>query len=179
MSQVIVAPLPVVVSEFFGDREVVHCNHCGLVQFATKKRLCLKCHLSLDKAPEEESVPKEETASQQTTKQTTFNSESLAMELKTRRRILGLSQRQLAERMRCPRTYISKIENGKATPKPKSLCRIAVFLETSPGLLLDGTSTFFAAPYEIEIIELLRLLGEAERMQIEKEILVILSKKCK
>ena len=38
---------------------------------------------------------------------------------------LGPSQRQLALRMKVPRTYVSKIENEKATPTLSSLERLA------------------------------------------------------
>src|SRR5258708_14262345 len=41
------------------------------------------------------------------------------------RRARNLSQRQLAGRMQVPRTYISKIENGKAMPTLSSLARPA------------------------------------------------------
>jgi transcriptional regulator with XRE-family HTH domain len=41
------------------------------------------------------------------------------------RRARHLSQRQLAGRMEVPRTYISKIENGKAIPTLGSLERLA------------------------------------------------------
>ncbi len=48
----------------------------------------------------------------------------------------GLSQRQLALRMGVPRTYVSKIENEKATPTLSSLARLAQALEVSvPDLL--------------------------------------------
>ena len=43
----------------------------------------------------------------------------------------GLSQRQLALRMGVPRTYVSKIENEKATPTLSSLERLALALEVS------------------------------------------------
>jgi transcriptional regulator with XRE-family HTH domain len=44
------------------------------------------------------------------------------------RRARHLSQRQLAGRMQVPRTYISKIENGKAIPTLSSLERLAAAL---------------------------------------------------
>ena len=51
----------------------------------------------------------------------------------------GLSQRQLAGRMSVPRTYVSKIENEKATPTLSSLARLARALEvTVPDLLSGG-----------------------------------------
>jgi transcriptional regulator with XRE-family HTH domain len=50
----------------------------------------------------------------------------------------GLSQRQLALRMSVPRTYVSKIENEKATPTLSSLERLARALEVSVPDLLSG-----------------------------------------
>ncbi len=51
----------------------------------------------------------------------------------------GLSQRQLAARMSVPRTYVSKIENEKATPTLSSLERLAKALDaTVPDLLSGG-----------------------------------------
>ncbi|PYY02053.1 MAG: transcriptional regulator, partial [Acidobacteria bacterium] len=40
----------------------------------------------------------------------------IALAIRSLRRRSGLSQRQLAGRMQVPRTYVSKIENEKATP---------------------------------------------------------------
>jgi transcriptional regulator with XRE-family HTH domain len=48
----------------------------------------------------------------------------------------NLSQRQLAGRMNVPRTYISKIENGKAMPTLSSLERLANALEVNICMLL-------------------------------------------
>jgi transcriptional regulator with XRE-family HTH domain len=50
----------------------------------------------------------------------------------------GLSQRQLAMRMNVPRTYVSKIENDKATPTLSSLERLARALEVGVPDLLNG-----------------------------------------
>jgi len=49
-----------------------------------------------------------------------------------------MSQRQLALRMEVPRTYVSKIENEKATPTLSSLERLARALEVSIPILLSG-----------------------------------------
>ena len=50
----------------------------------------------------------------------------------------GMSQRQLAARMSVPRTYVSKIENEKATPTLSSLERLARALEVTVPELLSG-----------------------------------------
>ena len=63
----------------------------------------------------------------------------IAAAIRTLRQRGGLSQRQLALRMQVPRTYVSKIENEKATPTLSSLERLARALEvTVPDLLSGG-----------------------------------------
>ena len=65
----------------------------------------------------------------------------VAMSIRSLRQRNGLSQRQLAMRMKVPRTYVSKIENEKATPTLSSLERLATALEvTVPELLAGGCS---------------------------------------
>ena len=64
---------------------------------------------------------------------------NLAASIRSMRLRNGLSQRQLAARMSVPRTYVSKIENEKATPTLSSLERLAKALEvTVPDLLSGG-----------------------------------------
>jgi len=64
---------------------------------------------------------------------------NLAASIRSLRLRNGLSQRQLALRMSVPRTYVSKIENEKATPTLSSLERLARALEvTVPDLLSGG-----------------------------------------
>jgi transcriptional regulator with XRE-family HTH domain len=73
----------------------------------------------------------------------------------------GLSQRQLALRMGVPRTYVSKIENEKATPTLSSLNRLATALEVSiPDLLRacgpsreDEINEMLADPFVAELLE--------------------------
>jgi len=63
---------------------------------------------------------------------------NLANSIRSLRLRSGLSQRQLAGRMSVPRTYVSKIENEKATPTLSSLERLARALEVSVPDLLSG-----------------------------------------
>ncbi len=64
----------------------------------------------------------------------------IALAIRALRQRSGLSQRQLALRMSVPRTYVSKIENDKATPTLSSLERLAAALQISVCELLE-TST--------------------------------------
>ena len=63
---------------------------------------------------------------------------NLAASIRSLRLRSDLSQRQLALRMSVPRTYVSKIENEKATPTLSSLERLARALEVSVPDLLSG-----------------------------------------
>jgi transcriptional regulator with XRE-family HTH domain len=63
---------------------------------------------------------------------------NLASSIRSMRLRNGLSQRQLAARMAVPRTYVSKIENEKATPTLSSLERLARALEVNVPELLSG-----------------------------------------
>jgi transcriptional regulator with XRE-family HTH domain len=66
----------------------------------------------------------------------------VATAIRALRQRSGLSQRQLAMRMNVPRTYVSKIENDKATPTLSSLERLARALEVGvPDLLNGGNRT--------------------------------------
>ena len=60
------------------------------------------------------------------------------MAIRNLRQRTGLSQRQLAMRMSVPRTYVSKIENEKATPTLSSLERLAKALEVPVTELITG-----------------------------------------
>src|SRR5277367_5320905 len=109
-------------------REVLRCEHCSLVQFRTSNSLCRRCHTPLEIEEPEPIVPQLVT---ETTPSTSGGGPGVEVARAVRdiRRSHQLSQRQLAGRMQVPRTYISKIENGKAVPTLSSLERLAVALE--------------------------------------------------
>jgi transcriptional regulator with XRE-family HTH domain len=120
------------------SREVVRCDHCLLVQFRTSNDLCRRCHASLDEEEPEIVVvaPQPMVAPSHGNGHGHLN---LAASIRSLRLRNGLSQRQLAARMSVPRTYVSKIENEKATPTLSSLERLARALEvTVPDLLSGG-----------------------------------------
>lgn len=108
-------------------REVLRCEHCSLVQFRTSNSLCRRCHKPLEIEEPEPLVPQLVTES--TPSAPGAPSLDVASAVRDIRRSQKLSQRQLAGRMQVPRTYISKIENGKAVPTLSSLERLARALE--------------------------------------------------
>jgi transcriptional regulator with XRE-family HTH domain len=87
------------------------------------------------------------------------------------RRARHLSQRQLASRMQVPRTYISKIENGKAIPTLGSLERLANALEVEVSQLVrdarsrreEEVASILGDPFLAEIASLLPHLDSLHR----------------
>src|SRR5580765_8036984 len=123
------------------SREVVRCHRCLMVQFRTTNDLCRRCHASLDEEepPVVVATPMPPPLPMHGNGHGHLN---LASSIRSMRLRNGLSQRQLATRMSVPRTYVSKIENEKATPTLSSLERLARALEvTVPDLLSGGERT--------------------------------------
>lgn len=118
------------------SREVVRCDRCQLVQFRTNNNCCRRCHTSLD---QEEPEPVVVQAPPIPLPQPgNSNGLQVASAIRSLRQKAGLSQRQLALRMAVPRTYVSKIENEKATPTLSSLERLARALQVSVPDLING-----------------------------------------
>jgi transcriptional regulator with XRE-family HTH domain len=113
-------------------REVLRCEHCSLVQFRTINSLCRRCHKPLEVEEPEPMQPQLVTPSPESEAEGI----DVARAVRDIRGSRNLSQRQLAARMNVPRTYISKIENGKAMPTLSSLERLAIALEVDICVLL-------------------------------------------
>ena len=129
---------PDMANQSAGQREVLRCDHCKLMQFRPNNNVCRKCRKSLlpeqPKAPVAlEVVPEPETHRDA--------GPHVASAVRDLRKVRNLSQRQLAGRMNVPRTYISKIENGKAMPTLNSLDRLARALQVDISALLRDTPT--------------------------------------
>jgi transcriptional regulator with XRE-family HTH domain len=141
------------------SREVVRCDDCHLVQFKTTNNLCRRCRASLD---EDEPEPILMPAMPMVHAEESSRSDiQVAKAIRSLRQRSGLSQRQLALRMGVPRTYVSKIENEKATPTLSSLARLASALEvTVPDLLHecgpsreDEITELLTDPFVAELVE--------------------------
>jgi transcriptional regulator with XRE-family HTH domain len=150
------------------SREVVRCEHCALVQFRTSNSMCRRCHkpLDIEEVPVLGPVPVPD-------RQATAAEAGLQVAAQVRdiRRARHLSQRQLAGRMQVPRTYISKIENGKAIPTLGSLERLADALEIDVSQLVrdsrsrreEEVASILADPFLAEIASLLPRLDSLHR----------------
>ncbi|ADV83731.1 helix-turn-helix domain protein [Terriglobus saanensis SP1PR4] len=151
------------------QREVLRCDHCALVQFRRIDSLCRRCHKSLDV---EEPAPVPVTLAVVPTALPREDSGlQVASAVRDLRLVRNLSQRQLAGRMGVPRTYISKIENGKAMPTIGSLERLARALQVDiSDLLRDAksrhqgeTAVLTADPFLAEIAQFVGQLDPVQR----------------
>ena len=150
------------------QREVAKCAHCKLVQYRTTSPNCRRCKQSIEivkAAPAPAPVvPFPVPAAEEGGLQ-------VATAVRDLRHVRNLSQRQLAARMNVPRTYISKIENGKAMPTLGSLDRLARALEVDiSALLRDATSRhsneasmLMADPFLAEIAQYTSQLDSLQR----------------
>jgi len=151
------------------SREVVHCEFCKLIQFRTRNSLCRKCHrpLDIEEAPALGPVPVPDSHQQPSMEA----GMQVAGQVRDIRRARHLSQRQLAGRMQVPRTYISKIENGKAIPTLGSLERLAHALEVDMSHLVrdarsrreEEVEAILSDPFLAELASLLPRLSPLQR----------------
>ena len=150
------------------QREVLRCDHCSLVQFRTANAMCRRCHKCLEV---EEPEPAPAPLALVPTPTAQEGGLQVATAVRDLRHVRNLSQRQLAARMNVPRTYISKIENGKAMPTLSSLDRLARALQVDISTLLrdannrrqEETAWGMAEPFLAEIAMYTSELDELQR----------------
>ena len=155
-------------------REVLRCEHCSLVQFRTSNSLCRRCHKPLEIEEPEPLQPQLVPAAQESE----ADGIDVARAVRDIRGSRNLSQRQLAGRMNVPRTYISKIENGKAMPTLSSLERLATALEVDICMLLrDARSrrhaevhAIMSDPFLAEISALVSQLDGFQRAMFVNQV---------
>jgi transcriptional regulator with XRE-family HTH domain len=77
----------------------------------------------------------------------------LAQNMKAQRQNLGISQAQLAERVKTSANYIAQIETEMRFPKPEMLERIAVALEIEPPILFTTEIRFLAEAETLALVQ--------------------------
>jgi transcriptional regulator with XRE-family HTH domain len=156
-------------------REVLRCDHCSLVQFRTSNSLCRRCHKPLEIEELPVLMPQLVVPSAVVAEDDDID---VARAVRDIRHSRGMSQRQLAGRMQVPRTYISKIENGKALPTLSSLERLANALEVHIcALLRDArsrrqgeTNAIMSDPFLAEIVPMMQHLDGFQRAMFLNQV---------
>jgi DNA-binding XRE family transcriptional regulator len=113
-------------SAVLSERVVVRCPSCRLVQYSTASNRCRRCYLPLTVQPP---PPPPAPAPSRP---------NVAAGVRNWRRMRGLTQKQLAVASQLPRTYISRIENGRIIPGLVTLERVAGALSVSLPFLLGS-----------------------------------------
>jgi transcriptional regulator with XRE-family HTH domain len=139
------------------------------MQYRTTNSLCRKCRRPLDIEEPVHLAP--QLVASQPAQNSTEAGLRVAAQVREIRRARHLSQRQLAGRMQVPRTYISKIENGKAIPTLCSLERLALALEVDVCQLVrdarslreEEVAAILGDPFLAEIAALLPALDSLHR----------------
>jgi transcriptional regulator with XRE-family HTH domain len=88
-------------------REIVVCQHCLLTQFKTANNLCRKCNTSLDAPKTTPSFQPPPVAIAPVD-----CAIGIGMAIRLLRIMHHMSQKSLSKAMGCPRTWVSKVENG-------------------------------------------------------------------
>jgi transcriptional regulator with XRE-family HTH domain len=163
-------------------REILRCHNpqCNLMQFRATDSLCRKCRRPLGVEVSASSAP------QAVERHATFG-RRVADQVREIRRARHLSQRQLASRMQVPRTYISKIENGRALPTLGSLERLATALQVQMRRLIpdpqsrreEETAAILADPFIAEIASMLPKIDTLHRRLIFVSVRDMVSNQCR
>jgi len=157
-------------------REVVRCEYCRLMQYRTSNSLCRRCRRPLDIEEPVYLAPRLVTS--QPAPEAGEAGLQVATQVREMRRARHLSQRQLAGRMLVPRTYISKIENGKAIPTLGSLERLATALGVEMRQLVrdarsrrdEEVTSILSDPFLAEIATLLPHLDSLHRTLLSSAV---------
>ena len=145
-------------------REVVRCPACQLTQFKTQTGDCRRCTKPLQLAEVvEQLAPLPDLPAIAESGDVLSRLPGRIRDLRIGR---GYSQRELAERMNVPRTYISKLENGKGQPTLSSLDRLGKALRVPLAAFVEEGDAVTAAlrtdPFLAELAPLLAQVTEIE-----------------
>lgn len=100
----------------------------------------------------------------------TINYMDIGRQIQRRRKLVGLTQEQLANKANLETPTISKIENGRTKISLPSLIQIANALEISADELLCGSLITSGIIYQGKIMEQLKTCDEKELRIVERMV---------
>lgn len=150
-------------------REVIRCQHCRLNQFAQGNRLCKRCKGELG-VPLHHVVRRPRAGHEAArVKPVPATVAERVVGLRTKSK---LSQCQLAKLIDCPRTWISKIENGRCHPQIATVQRLALAFGVSITELLPiAPESSWADP---ELVEFMQAMADHVVRLNEAQIYAVL-----
>jgi transcriptional regulator with XRE-family HTH domain len=158
--------------DMFG-RQVLRCAVCQLVQFRHENHYCVRCKQLL--FTDEQTFQVGDTPAAPgpvVVEKLKTHNEFVRENVNKIRRMNDLSQRQLSEKVGSPRTWISKIENGKVDLTINSLERLAKALGVSIiDLISDNKSgaqcaieqEILSDPFLVELAPFVKRLSKRDR----------------
>ena len=141
------------------DRSTIRCANCSLNQYLTASGICRRCGKAFSRPQLIESTAAT-TDGEPASNPSMFFTEKIGRTLLEYRHARHLSQRQLAEIIDVPRTYISKCENGNSLPTIVSLRRFAKAFDVTLFAFLGCAE---AELFMKEIAPYVHLLSRAQR----------------
>jgi len=160
-------------------RVVVPCPHCRLIQFRTRNSMCRRCHKPLDGIEKHfvSSDPATRTPGTAAREDRPEIVNHLGTRVREVRRMRGLSQSKLAQLMKVPRTYISKVEMSRTVPTIATLYRMASALEIEVHYLLCDArlhqrelEAISQDPFLRELAQLVEKLNSQQRAVILRAV---------
>ncbi len=121
-------------------RAVTRCPKCSLNQFDTRNGKCRKCGTELHPPPEPEPAPAV-LVDMNLPVLANGTPIDLASTIKLLRLTMRMSQSDLARRLHCPRTYISKVERGHNIPNVATIYKFEKALGV-PAWIIITFATF-------------------------------------
>jgi DNA-binding XRE family transcriptional regulator len=120
----------------------VRCKECKQKQFMSSAGRCVKCHTPYEDADDaiqlsahEEKVIERQEANVQLMRNIVNSTSAVSLlpfVIKFLRIQCSMTQRDLGDAIKSPRTWISKLENGTARPNMSSIARLANCFKISP-----------------------------------------------
>ena len=135
-------------------RETVRCSCCGANQFKRESQQCARCHASYAPPIQQDgSSANPPCVAGESSIADHAELPVVAQNVKYFREASGMSQNDLAKRSGLQRTYISKVENAKCTPRVEMLEFLAQHLKVQTADLLTERDFGFKTtdPYILEI----------------------------
>jgi transcriptional regulator with XRE-family HTH domain len=109
-------------------REVIRCPRCRLNQFVLASRLCRRCKKPIPAIRLWPVIVVQPPPKRKYKSRAMLPAVTLAERVYMARSRCGLSQGELAKRVGCPRTYISKLETSAFSPYLPQVVRLAIGL---------------------------------------------------